>query len=103
MKDILIKNDNDGQLIFFDSSNKLDNLNLDDGYIDVSILKLNKKYKCVKLFAGAGGLALGLEKAGFDALSLIEIDKYACNNLIHNRQKWNVIHDDIINVFEKGI
>ncbi len=41
---------------------------------------------CIELFAGAGGLALGLEKAGFEALALIEIDKDASQTLKLNRE-----------------
>lgn len=52
----------------------------------------------IELFAGAGGLALGLEKAGFSSLGLIEFDKNACETLKENRKNWNVIHDDISNV-----
>ena len=52
----------------------------------------------IELFAGAGGLALGVEKAGFDTLALIEFDKDACDTLKVNRPKWNVICDDIANV-----
>ena len=32
----------------------------------------------VELFAGAGGLALWLEKAGFKTLSTVENNKWAC-------------------------
>ncbi len=56
------------------------------------------KFKVIELFAGAGGLALGLEKAGFCSLGLVELDKDASNTLKVNRPNWNVINDDIANV-----
>ena len=58
----------------------------------------NKKFTCIELFAGAGGLALGIEKAGFEAIGLIEFDKDAADTLKRNRPEWNVIHDDIANI-----
>ena len=44
-------------------------------------IKPQRNYKIIELFAGAGGLALGLEKAGFESLLLNEIDKDACETL----------------------
>ena len=55
-------------------------------------------FTALELFAGAGGLALGLEKAGFNSIGLIEIDKDAAGTLKKNRPKWNVINDDIANL-----
>lgn len=55
-------------------------------------------YTSIELFAGAGGLALGVEKAGFDTLGLVEVDKNAADTLRKNRPNWNVINDDIANI-----
>ena len=52
----------------------------------------------IELFAGAGGLALGLEKAGFDTRAYVEMDKRCCETLRKNRPSWNVIESDIHNV-----
>lgn len=52
----------------------------------------------IELFAGAGGLALGLEKAGFQSLGLIEFNQDACNTLSKNRPNWRVICEDIANI-----
>ncbi|MGB8451785.1 MAG: DNA (cytosine-5-)-methyltransferase [Anaerocolumna sp.] len=72
-------------------------------HVDVSAIKPKRAYNSVELFAGAGGLALGLEKAGFHARGLVEIDKYATQTLRNNRPGWNVIEEDIIKVSENGI
>ncbi|AMD32556.1 TPA: DNA cytosine methyltransferase [Streptococcus agalactiae] len=54
--------------------------------------------KSIELFAGAGGLALGIEKAGFDTIGLVEFDSAASETLKYNRPNWNVIHDDVANI-----
>ena len=41
--------------------------------------------KLVSLFAGAGGLDLGLELAGFEAVAVNELEPYACDSLRANR------------------
>lgn len=58
----------------------------------------SRELSLVELFAGAGGLALGLEKAGFKSVLLNEKDKFACQTLRFNRPEWNVVEDDIANV-----
>lgn len=54
-----------------------------------------RKFTSIELFAGAGGLAIGLEKAGFEAIALNELDKHACNSLRTNRPNWHVLEGDI--------
>ncbi|KIM11202.1 MAG: DNA methyltransferase [Sulfuricurvum sp. PC08-66] len=61
-------------------------------------IKPLRAFRSIELFAGAGGLALGLEKAGFQAQLLNEIDKYACETLKKNRPEWNVVQGDIKNI-----
>lgn len=72
-------------------------------FIDVHTVVPKKTYHSVELFAGAGGLALGLNKAGFCEQGLVEIDKYAAETLRINRPEWNVIEEDVIKVADKGI
>lgn len=60
-------------------------------------------YTTIELFAGAGGLALGVEKAGFNSIGLVEFNKDACNTLKLNRPNWNVICDDISNISDKNL
>jgi len=62
--------------------------------VDNSVIPL-KEYKVLELFAGAGGLAIGLEKAGLTCVGLNEIDKWACATLKANRPHWNVMEGDI--------
>jgi len=53
------------------------------------------KYTVLELFAGAGGLAIGLEQAGIECIALNEIDKWACQTLRKNRPNWKVLEGDI--------
>lgn len=52
----------------------------------------------IELFAGAGGLALGLELAGIHTLEFVEIDKTCCETLRTNRPHWNITNQDISKV-----
>ena len=57
--------------------------------------KPDKTYSVLELFAGAGGLAVGLEKAGLKCIALNEIDKWACQTLRKNRPQWRVLEGDV--------
>jgi DNA (cytosine-5)-methyltransferase 1 len=50
----------------------------------------------VDVCSGAGGLALGLERAGFAPVLLLDIQKQACETLRHNRPSWNVLETDLL-------
>ncbi len=67
--------------------------NIDD--LVNNFVKPYNEYNILELFAGAGGLAIGLEKAGLNCIALNEIDKWACKTLRKNRPKWNVLEGDI--------
>ncbi|MDR3259270.1 MAG: DNA cytosine methyltransferase [Fusobacteriaceae bacterium] len=60
-------------------------------------------FKSIELFAGGGGLALGLEQAGFEHIGLVEIDERAVETLRLNRPNWNVINEDIKITAEKDL
>lgn len=49
----------------------------------------------IEICAGAGGQALGLEQAGFEHVSLVEIEAAACQTLRFNRTHWNVTQGDL--------
>jgi len=55
----------------------------------------HNSYSVLELFAGAGGLAVGMEKAGLKCVALNEIDKWACQTLRKHRPNWKVLEGDI--------
>ncbi len=59
---------------------------------------MDRLFTVIELFAGAGGLALGLEKAGFRTIGMVEIDDCAAKTLTINRPEWRVVNDDIANI-----
>ncbi len=60
-------------------------------------------FTAVELFAGAGGLALGIEKAGFDTIAFIEYNKDAADTLKTNRPAWNVLCRDIADISHSNL
>jgi len=75
------------QLVIFDQ------LNVSSSDEDPIIPAAN--YSVLELFAGAGGLAIGLEQAGLKCIALNEIDHWAAETLRFNRPHWNVLEGDI--------
>lgn len=59
-------------------------INSEDEYRSHNNLRLGS-VNAIELFAGAGGLALGLEQAGINTLAYVEIDKACCETLNKNR------------------
>lgn len=58
--------------------------------------------KCVELFAGAGGLAMGVHLAGFEPQAVVEWDRWACDTIRENGAAgyplvagWNVHEGDV--------
>ena len=49
----------------------------------------------VEICAGAGGQALGLERAGFEHALAVELDPAACGTLRANRPAWKVAEGDV--------
>lgn len=58
----------------------------------------NDRVRSIELFSGAGGLALGLEAAGFQSVALVERNIQACETLRHNRPDWNLLEGDVRDV-----
>lgn len=54
--------------------------------------------KFVDACSGAGGIALGLERAGFEPTLLLDQDADACRTLRANRPSWNVLEADLLDL-----
>lgn len=83
-----------GQLVGIPEVDAMENSKWDD-QMRVSPLRA---YTAVELFAGGGGLALGMHKAGFRHVLLNEFDHNACETLRHNQPDWNVVEGDVHSV-----
>ena len=72
-------------------------------FVQAKYVVPRKDFSVLETFAGAGGLALGLEKAGLKTVAAIEIDNHAANTLRKNRPNWNIIECDIKEIVRVGI
>ena len=66
---------------------------------------MEKEYKVIDCFCGAGGLSLGFEKAGFEVLYAFDLDEASINTYKHNSQYHHgqAFVRDIYNVSKKSI
>ena len=66
--------------------------------------------RAVELFAGAGGLGMGLSRAGFHPVAVIERDRYCCDTIRENKKRglkpltsWPLVEGDIRDFDFRGI
>ncbi len=59
----------------------------------------------IELFAGAGGLGIGLAQAGFEPVEVVEFNRWCCDTLRENQNtlssgadNWRIIEGDVRNV-----
>lgn len=105
-KDVgLIKEDTMQQISLFSESsigiNRFDYKN--ESFSDTSQVRPIRDFSVLETFAGAGGLALGFEKAGVINAGVIELDADAVSTLRNNRPEWNILEGDINQITEQGI
>ena len=74
------------------------------------IVKPKPRFRSVELFAGAGGLGLGLAQAGFHHEIVVERDETACDTLRLNQKAghdlvkdWNIVQVDVRDVDLSGV
>jgi DNA (cytosine-5)-methyltransferase 1 len=72
------------------------------GIAQAAVSTPRKTFTSVELFAGAGGLALGCEQAGFRSVATLERDRWACDTVRENKaaghplvHDWNVHEGDV--------
>ncbi|MFD7959622.1 DNA cytosine methyltransferase [Streptomyces zaomyceticus] len=57
---------------------------------------MTDRLRFVDVCSGAGGLASGLESAGFSPVLLLDNKPQACETLLANRPHWNVVCEDLL-------
>ena len=64
---------------------------------------MKRKLKVIDLFAGAGGLGLGFEQAGFEVAAAFEVDEWACETLRYNQPSLRVYQQDLTAIADEQI
>ncbi len=56
----------------------------------------------IELFSGAGGLGIGVSRAGFAPIAVVERDRYCCDTIVENKQRglrhvaeWPLVQGDV--------
>lgn len=62
-----------------------------------------KKYKAIDLFCGAGGLTVGLQKAGFEVVAGVELNPAAVESYMLNHKNHQLYDSDIRSLSPKNI
>ena len=62
-------------------------------FVSTQSNKPKNKGKIISLFTGAGGMEIGLEKAGFQTAICVEIDADSRATLRENRKQWTLFDD----------
>ncbi|MEW2584409.1 DNA cytosine methyltransferase [Streptomyces virginiae] len=57
---------------------------------------VTERLRSLDICSGAGGLALGLEQAGFDPVLLLDNRDVACRTLRSNRPSWTVLETNLL-------
>ncbi|MGW2958265.1 DUF6339 family protein [Streptomyces sp. NPDC001220] len=70
--------------------------NPDETLLPTQIFPTIPRFRSLELCAGAGGQALGLERAGFDPVLLIDSKADACFSVDLNRPTWDVVCMDVV-------
>jgi len=82
--------------------NSLFNINRE--WVNATKIKVSeKKFNCVDLFAGAGGISCGFQMAGIDSVLAVEIEDVACKTYKNNFPKTYVYCGDIKELTHKKI
>ena len=63
----------------------------------------DKKYTFIDMFAGAGGLDIGVEAVGFETVVAVELDESCCDTLRTNRPNIKVLNKSVTDVLGKEL
>lgn len=73
-----------------------------DYHAGLRSFSMSECFRSVELFTGAGGLALGVSRAGFRHEALVEVDPHACHTIRHNQSlgvwpavDWPLVQRDV--------